>query len=167
MAVQRQAPIAGLPWLIAPEAPKTALRGPRVGGFTRGWGGVYTLNVVGESHAGIAQRILLRYVLGYEDRKALGVRYGYSSRFIQGIITGEHFRFLTLPVRRRLLANGIGSITMNRSEHRSAEVRAALEKLAARAYDMVLCPDHYTWDQRSEVSTDLYLLSGAWREDEQ
>jgi hypothetical protein len=52
---------------------------------------------------------------------------------------------------------------------RVVEVKEALERLAARAHDMLIWPEHahYSWDDKSEVSTDLYLLSGAWRSDEQ
>jgi hypothetical protein len=130
--------------------------------------GNWALTNYGREHAAVAQRILLRYALDYETRSELAERYSLSERNIQDIIGGDRSHWFTAPIRARLLANGIGSDRMVRSPkgQRVVEVKLALERLAARAWNMLIWPEHYSADQKDEVATDLYLLSGAWRSDE-
>lgn len=115
--------------------------------------------------AAMAQRVLLAYVLGFASRRQLSQRYYVSETQIQNWIKGTAHGWLTRPVRGRLLALGIGTASMRRSEARPAEIRAALERLAAVATDALVWPEHYSEDQRSELALDLYLISGAWRDD--
>ena len=137
-------------------------------GYRHNKRGEWTLTDYGREHAAVAQRILLRYALDYETRSELARRYSLSERNIQDIINGDRSHWFTSPIRARLLAHGIGDSRMRRSPKgcRVVEVRLALERLAARAWDMLIWPEHYSADMKDEVATDLYLLSGAWREDE-
>lgn len=113
--------------------------------------------------AAITQRAVLSYALGYESRGQLAQRYAVSERQLQSWISGDGARWMTLPIRERLQANGISL----RRGNRTAQVRAALERLGARAADMLIFPHNYCAEDREQVADDLYLLSGAWREDGQ
>jgi hypothetical protein len=166
MVAQMKAPARRLEMLMQPSAP------PRDGHVTYGFRhdkqGNWTLTGYGQDAAAVAQRILMRYALHYETRSELARRYGFSERNVQDIISGNRSHWYTDPIRARLLANGVGNPRMNRSAKggRVIEVKQALERLAARAHDMVIWPERFSWDQKSDVATDLFLLSGAWREDE-
>ena len=164
MAVQLREPARRLEMLLPPATPP---RGAHVTyGYRHNKRGEWTLTDYGRTSAAIAQRVLLRYSLGYETRSELAARYSLSEQEIQAIISGERTHWFTDPVCERLIVNGVGNARMNRSDARSAEVRAALERLAAQAHA------HLTWspdcvrEYRELLRTDLYLLSGAWREDE-
>ena len=164
---QLRDPVRRLEMLIRPSTPA---KGAHVTyGYRHDKAGNWTLTDYGQEHAAVAQRVLLRYALGYESRSELACRYGYADRNVQDIIAGDRSHWYTDPIRERLIANGIGNARMNRSPKgcRVVEVKLALERLAARAYDMLIWPGHYYADQISEVSTDLYLLSSVWREDEE
>lgn len=153
------------PWLMVPTTPPDDFQG-RVNGFVRQPDGSWALSGSATDLVADVQRILLSYVLGYEDRAELADRYALSERSIQSIITGQSHRFLTLPIRQRLLANCIGDLRMNRSPQRSNEVRRALERLAVHAANIIDRPQAFTAEFRQQVAADLYLLSGAWREQE-
>ena len=164
MVAQLQEPASRLPMLMQPATPP---RGAHITwGYRHDKQGNWTLTNYGRRSAAIAQRILLRYVLGYETRSELAARYGLSERNIQDIISGKRTHWFTDPIRERLIASGVGNARMNRSEARAAEVRRALEHHAALATGVLRWPKRYSVDQRRELYIDLYLLSGAWREDE-
>ena len=166
MVARLSEPVRRLEMLMRPPAPP---KGAHVTyGYRHDKRGNWTLTDYGRAHAAVAQRILLRYALDVETRSELAKRYSLSERNVQDILSGDRSHWFTSPVRERLLANNIGNPRMNRSPKgcRVVEVKQALQKLAARAWDMLIWPEHYSWDDKSEVSTDLYLLSGAWREDE-
>ena len=155
-----------LPVLIEPTPPTETHKG-RVAGFRRCDDRVeWELSPEYVRVVGMEQRILARYVLGYDSRATLCRRYGYSERQVQSVIRGETYKWLTQPVRDRFVALGICGPNAARSFARDAAVKAALEKLAARAWDVLCRPARYTPSEIMEVSTDLYLISGAWREDE-
>lgn len=165
MAVQ-MTPSATLPWLMEPESPPDDASGS-ASGFRRsknrpGW----HLTTQGAATAGVAQRIVLSYALGYETREELARRYGYALYHVQHMVVGETWRWLTLPIRRRLLANGIGNLRMNRSHRRDAEIKRALERLSAGAVEMIRRPERYSAEQREAVALDLWLISGAWRDED-
>ena len=154
-----------LGWLMEPEAPPDDTHGP-ASGYRRskgrhGW----HLTTEGGAVAGVAQRIMLSYALGYETRDELADRYGYAHHHVQHIVVGTTWRWMTLPIRRRLLANGIGNLRMNRSHRRPAEVKQALERLSVMAVELLRHPERYSDEQRESVALDLWLISGAWRED--
>lgn len=109
------------------------------------------------------QRIVLSYALGYESRGQLARHYVLSERAIQDILNGRSYRWLTLPIRERLDANGISI----KRRGRQVAVREALERLARKASLMLAQPQLHLESARQEVAEDLYLLSGAWWEAEQ
>lgn len=166
MVAQLRAPVIVLPWLLTPTPPPESHTG-RAAGFRRGNDrNVWEFADEYRDIVGIAQRIVARYALGYEGRAALGQRYGYADRHVQAIITGQTYNWLTLPVRQRFLANGIGNLRMNRDHaNRADQIRRAFESLSARAVEYMRWPEHYPYDVKQQVSDDLYLLSGAWREE--
>jgi len=165
MAVQLLEPASRLPMLMQPATPPYTQH--ITWGYRHDKQGNWALTNYGRRSAAVAQRILLRYVLGYETRAELAQRYSLSEREIQAIVTGERTHWFTDPVRERLMLNGIGNARMNRSDARAAEVRRALEHHAALATSVLRWPKRYSVEQRREIYTDLYLLSGAWRSDEQ
>lgn len=167
MAVQMNEPAKRLEMLLRPDRPAYPCT-PRPDGFRLNrQTDQYELTESGEYHAAIVQRMLLRYVLGYESRAQIGERYGFAARHTQSVINGTTYRWLTAPVRERLLANGVGNPRMSRSPERTNEVRAALEKLAAQAVEYLRWPHLYTYDDKEQVASDLYLISGAWRAEEE
>ena len=165
MALYRPRPVPQpLPALIAPTPPPRDCR-DRVAGFTRTRGTTdWTLSPEYAGHVGVVQRMLASYALGYQSRAQIALKYGYSERQVQSILTGSTLGALTRPVRDRLVALGVCNERGHRSFKRDQEVRAALERVAVLAADMLRDWSMYTNDQRQEVATDLYLLSGAWRE---
>lgn len=139
-----------------------------VPGFARQEDNSWGLTDAGRGWAAMSQRILLSYVLRFENRAALSRRYYLSIKSVQDIVIGRaHGRF-TAPLREHLLYLGIGNRTMHRdvAPVREAQIRAALERLAVLSADMLRDWSMYTNDQRQQVATDLYLLSGAWRDQE-
>jgi hypothetical protein len=137
-------------------------------GYRRDKDRKWVLTDAGREAAAVTQRILLRYALDYDSRSELARRYSMCDRNVQDIICGRRTRWFTAPIRERLVANGIGTERMTRSPKgcRVVEVKEALERLASRAQDMILWPESYSWSDRGQVAIDLYLLSGAWRRDE-
>lgn len=162
------APAASLPWLIEPSTPPEDHKGRAVG-FRRTAQNDWMISETYQGEIAVAQRMLARYALGYDSRAELGQRYGFSPRHVQSVITGQTYYWFTRPVRLRLLKLGIGNARMNRDEvgQRKAQVRVAFERLAVLAADMLANWATYTNDQRAEVARDLWLLSGAWREEQQ
>ena len=166
MVARLSEPVRRLEMLMPPAAPP---KGAHVTyGYRHDKRGNWTLTDYGQTHAAVAQRILLRYALHIETRSELARRYSLSDRNVQDILSGDRSHWFTSPVRARLLANGIGNPRMNRSPKgcRVVEVKQALQQLAARASDMLLNPGYWSEAAIKEVATDLYLLSGAWRDDE-
>jgi hypothetical protein len=160
------APTDHLEPLIVPRAPDYPLV-PRAEGFKLSrseW--AFDLTPNGRYHAAICQRMLAIYALGFENRAALSQRYGYSARHVQSVLSGQTYQWLTRPVRARLEAHGLVAGRMDR-RIRTETVRRALERLAVLAADMLRDWSMYTNDQRQEVATDLWLISGAWRDQEE
>ncbi len=163
MAVQHVAP--PLPWVMEPESPSPHISG-NAGGFRRTLNRKdWQLTPGGAAMAGVAQRMLLRYVLLGETRTEIAQRYGYSDRQVQSIVGGINYGYLTRPIRSRLLWHGIGNLRMNKEPARASQIRRALERLAAQAVDLIRWPEHYSEDARYTLANDLWLLSGGWRED--
>jgi hypothetical protein len=160
-------PVRRLEMLMPPATP------PHTDHITYGYrhdkGGNWTMTDYGRDHAAVTQRILLRYALGYETRAELARRYSLSERNIQDILAGDRSHWFTAPIRERLMAHGIGNARMNRSPKgsRVVEVKQAIERLAGFATDMLVNRGRWTDAEIQEVATDLFLLSGAWREDEE
>lgn len=151
--------------LITPTAPAYPCV-PRAEGFKLSrteW--AYELTPAGREQAAICQRMVLSYALGYENRSALSQRYGYAARHIQSVLSGQTYGWLTRPVRERLAAHGIFATRMD-VRIRNATIRGVLEELSGQAVDMIRWPEHYSANQRETLTLDLYLISGAWREEQ-
>jgi hypothetical protein len=156
-----------LPPIIEPPVP-TYVYGQRVAGYRLDEDRkTYVLSPEYGDLIGTVQRIVARYALGYDRRPELSRRYQYSERQIQAIVCGFAYEWFTRPVRARLLALGIASETMRRDpvRERQAQVIAAYERLATKASEYMNWPHLYPYDVKQQVADDLYLLSGAWREE--
>lgn len=167
MVAQLREPVRRPEPLLTPDLPSETQF--QAYGYNRGTDDTWVLNECGRDAAALSQRVLLLYVLQFQTRKEIAAEFFMREESVQMIVGGRSYERFTAPIRRRLLALGIGNEQMTRGSKgvRPVEIRRALQSLAAQAYDMLIWPDHYYADQISEVSTDLYLLSGAWREDEQ
>lgn len=161
MAVQLRAPT--LPLLMEPEPPSDCQINAY--GFVHGDDGQWQLSPVGREYAAIAQRVLLLYVLQIRNRQEIAREFCMREETVQMIVGGRTAERLTAPLRRMLLAHGIGDEQMRRSSDRPLQIKAALERLAVQAANIIDRPQHFTAEHRQQVATDLYLLSGAWRED--
>lgn len=167
MVAQLKPPIKTLPWLLPPELPDREERRPGgILGFRRDDTGCYALSRSGEEAGPVAQRILLRYALGYETRAQLACRYSMSERHVQGIICGDALQRFTTPLRRVLTEHGIAGWRANRAERRAERVNAAVMRLAMQAAAILRNPAATPIETAQNVATNLWLLTGAWREDE-
>lgn len=166
MVAQLKAPRVLEP-IIAPTTPGTTGDvGRRAWGFTLNDQGEWVLSERGRHDAAIYQRIVLRYAVLQDTRASLARRYGFGETAIQQAIRGVTGYWLTLPVRQRLLALGVGNQYMNRTEGRPMEIKRALERLAGEAAQMLRDPDRFSPADFERLATDLYLLSGDWAADE-
>ncbi len=166
MAVQLLAPANTLPWLLPPQMPPAHQM--NVYGYRLKTDGSHVITPVGERQGPIAQRVLAASMLRLMSREQIAETYGLCVRQVQEIVTGNANSYLTAPVRERLHRMGIGDPDARgyrgTQQERTQQVREALARLAVLAADMLRDWSMYTNDQRQEVATDLYLLSGAWRE---
>lgn len=160
MVAQLREPMQSMEPLIMPHMPPDDLF--HAPGYRRGAEGAWEITQLGRDMEGEQQRILLAYALGYEKRRELAARHYRGERTVQAYLSGEISPWLTQPIRDRLKVWGI-SIQQGR---KTRPVRVALERMAARAYDMLRRPQLYSESSRYEVANDLYLISGAWREAE-
>lgn len=163
MAVEQQR--QELQPVIWPSPPATDRGNPA--GFVHDANGALVLTEAGAAQAAIAQRIVLRHAILLESHDDLAARYGYSTRQVKSIAIGRAWSHLTRPVRRRLTALGLGNLRARRTPAGRAQFKSVAQQLCAQAVDMIRWPEHYSDDQRYTLATDLYLISGAWREDEQ
>lgn len=161
MVAQLKAP-ARLDPLLPPAIPPADAK--HMLGYRRNAGEAWEPTDSGLETAAMAQRILLSYALELETRAELAARYCLGLTQVQSTVAGRAHYWLTLPIRQRLLALGIGSRKMARSAARPKELLAALQKLAGEASVMMLWPEHYYPADLERVQTDLWLLSGAWWE---
>lgn len=136
----------------------------RVSGYRRGDNHEWEPTAHGLEVAAMAQRVVLAYALGYRSRAELAREVYLSETRVQYILRGVAHGWLTKPVRDRLAHYGL-KVQRRPSVAVHADVRRVLEALAARASEMLVCPDRFGEAERERVSTDLYLLSGAWLED--
>lgn len=148
--------------LLPPAIPPVATY--HMNGYRRGPDNEWSPTDMGLETAAVAQRILLSYALELETRAELAARYCLGETQVQSTVAGRAHHWLTLPIRQRLLALGIGSRKMARSAARPKELLAALQKLAGEASLMLLWPERYSPADLERVQTDLWLLSGAWWE---
>ena len=162
MVVKRQR--QALAPVIWPSPPTTERGHPD--GFRRDTHGELVLTESGAAQAAIAQRIVLRYAIMMESHDEMTARYGYSLRQIKQIATGRAWSHLTRPVRLRLTAMGLGNHRARRTPAGRAHFKAVMQGVAARAVEYMRWPHLYYPDEIEEVANDLYLLSGAWQEQE-
>lgn len=169
MVAQLREPITGLGWLLPPQEP------PQHAVNAYGWrlntDGSHRLTEVGERQGPIAQRVLAASMLRLMSREQIAEHYGICVRQVQEIVTGNANGYLTAPVRERLHSLGIGDPDARgyrgTRQERTQQVRAAMERLSAQAVEYLRWPHLYTYDEKEQVASDLYLISGAWREEQQ
>lgn len=162
MAVSNAAP--ALAPLIMPTPPVNERGHP--GGFCRDSSGALVLADGALYQAAIAQRIVMRFAVLLESHAEISARYGYSIRQIKQIATGRAWSALTRPVRLRLTALGLGDYQLRRTPAGRERLKAVMQRLAAEAANIIDGPHHFEAEYRQQVATDLFLLSGAWREEQ-
>lgn len=170
MVAQLRESVRRLSFLLPPDLPPADMMMRQGGliGFKRATDGTFTVSPTGEMMGVAAQRIVLAYALRFETREQLAERWNLSVRHVQAIVAGDALHWFTAPVRRWLREHAIGDERLCRglSRGRLEQINAAFRGVAAEAAAVLQAPGRKSQQTVDNARTNLWLLSGAWRENE-